>query len=306
MTGTRPVDVAPSNTEQLRAWDGDEGAYWAAHADYFDRSLAAYQPPFRAAADVRVADHVLDVGCGTGQTTLDSARIATSGSALGVDLSSRMIELARRRASEQGLANASFEQVDAQIHPFDPQVFDVALRRTGAMFFGDLGAAFANIARALRPGARLVLLTWQPLARNEWIREFIAALAAGRDLPGPPPNAPGPFGLSDPDRVRTILSTAGYGDVDVEGMSAGMWFGTDAEDALHFILGLLGWMLEGLDEDGRTRALDALRSTMAAHETDVGVVYESSAWLVTAYRVQTVRKLPTGTTTTTATSGASK
>jgi hypothetical protein len=109
-------------------------------------------------------------------------------------------------------------------------------------------------------------------------------LAAGRDLAGPPPNAPGPFGLSDPDRVRTILSTAGFVDVDIEGVSAGMWFGANADDAYHFILGLLGWMLEGLDDGGRARALDALRSTMAAHETDVGVVYESSAWLVMARR----------------------
>ena len=90
------------------------------------------------------------------------------------------------------MTNASFEQVDAQIHPFPPESFDVAISRTGAMFFGDLTAAFTNIGRALVPGGRLVLVAWQPLAANEWIREISGALAAGRDLPAPPPDAPGP------------------------------------------------------------------------------------------------------------------
>ena len=284
MTATSAPHVDPTNTEQLRAWDGDEGAYWADHADAFDRSLDAYRDRFAAAADVQPGDRVLDIGCGTGQTTREAARVARAGSALGVDLSSRMIELARRRAVEEGLGNVAFEQVDAQVHPFEPQAFDVAISRTGAMFFGDPVQAFTNIARALKPGARLALLTWQPLARNEWIREFVAAFAAGRDLAGPPPSAPGPFGLSDPDPVRTILSTAGFVDVDLDGMSAEMWFGTDPGDAYRFVLGLLGWMLEGLDDAGRSRALDALRATVTRHDSDGGVVYESAGWIVTARR----------------------
>jgi SAM-dependent methyltransferase len=284
MAGTKPLEVAGSNAEQLRAWDGDEGAYWAAHADSFDRSLAGYRNGFLGAADVHGTDHVLDIGCGTGETTRDAARSAVSGSALGVDLSTRMIELARRRAVQEGLRNVAFEQADAQIHSFDSQAFDVALSRTGAMFFGDLVAAFTNIGGALRPGGRLALLTWQPLPGNEWIREFTTALAAGRDRPAPPPDAPGPFALSDPERVRAILSAAGFTSIELDPANEGMWFGDDADDAYAFVLGLLGWMLEGLDDAGRHRARDALRSTMAAHETNGGVVYESAAWIITASR----------------------
>jgi SAM-dependent methyltransferase len=285
MSGTKAVEVAASNAEQLRAWDGEEGTYWADHADAFDRAVAAYRDRFVAAAAVQATDHVLDIGCGTGETTRDAARAATSGRALGVDLSSQMIELARRKAADAGLANATFEQLDAQIHPFEPHAFDVAISRTGAMFFGDPVAAFTNIARALRPGARLVLLTWQPLARNEWIRELSTALAAGRERPAPPPDAPGPFSLSEPDRVRTVLGAAGFADVALDGVSAGMWFGDDAGDAYQFVLGLLGWMLDGLDGAARHRALDALRATIMEHETADGVVYDSGAWIVTARRV---------------------
>ncbi len=138
------------------------------------------------------------------------------------------------------------------------------------MFFGDPLAAFANIGRALHPSARLVLLTWQPLSANKWLREFLGALSAGRDLPAPPPDAPGPFSLSDPDRVRDVLGRAGYDAVEVDGRRAPMWFGRSAEEAYGFIRGLMGWMVTGLDEPARHRALDGLRATLVAHESGQG------------------------------------
>src|SRR4051794_3138693 len=185
--------VDPSNVEQAKAWDGDEGEYWATHSEWFDRSIESYHRSFLDAAAIAPTDRVLDIGCGTGQTTRDAARRAASGAALGIDLSSRMIEVARQQATNEGVDNVTFEQVDAQVHPFDAGSFDVAISRTGAMFFGDMGAAFANIARAIRRDGRLALLTWQPLPANEWIREISMAMAAGRPLPAPPPDAPGPF-----------------------------------------------------------------------------------------------------------------
>ena len=283
-TTSSALPVHPCNAEQLRAWDGDEGAYWADHADQFDRSVAAYHERLLDAAAITESDRGVDIGCGTGQTTLDAARAASKGSALGVDLSARMLDQARRRAGAERVGNASFQQVDAQIHPFEPQVFEVAISRTGAMFFGDLPAAFANIGRALVPRGRLVLMAWQPLAANEWLRKISGALAAGRDLPGPPPDAPGPFALSEPERVRGVLAGGGFSDVELEGVSAGMWFGDDADDAHRFVLGLMGWMLEGLDDIGRARAIDELRATMAAHETTEGVVFGSAAWIIHARR----------------------
>jgi SAM-dependent methyltransferase len=283
MTATHAVQVHPSNVEQLRAWDGDEGAYWADNAEYFDRSVAAYHDRLLAVAAIGEVDRVLDVGCGTGQTTRDAARAASAGSAFGVDLSSRMLDYARRRAAEEGVPNVTFAQVDAQIHPFGPGSYDLAISRTAAMFFADQGAAFSNLARALRSGGRLVLVAWQPLAGNEWVRAISGALAAGRVLPAPPADR-GPFSLSEPDRVRALLAGAGFADVALVGTSAGMWFGNDADDAHRFVLGLMAWMLEGLDGAGRARAIDALHATMTAHETPDGVLFDSAAWVIAATR----------------------
>jgi SAM-dependent methyltransferase len=284
MTESTAVRVDPSNVEQLAAWDGDQGAYWAARADRIDEGVAGYHDRFLAAAMIDATANVLDIGCGSGQATRDAARRATAGSALGVDLSSRMVELARGLAESQHVANATFQQADAQVHPFADQHFDIAISRHGAMFFGDAPAAFNNIARAVRPGGRLVLLSWQPLQRNEFISAFRTALAAGRELPTPQPGAPGPFSLSDPDQVRGLLTAAGFADVRLQGLSEPMYFGRDADDAFHFISRQHAGMVNGLDADTRAHALDVLRASIADHQTDRGVLYDSAAWLIEARR----------------------
>lgn len=284
MTTTDELHVHPTNTEQLRSWDGDEGAYWAAHADHFERALAAYHERFFDTAAIAIGDRVLDIGCGTGHTTREAARAASSGSALGVDLSSAMLGVARQRAAAQGLSNVGFEQADAQIHRFEPASYDRAIAVTSAMFFGDRVAALTNIGHALRRGGGLVLLTWQPFADNEWIREFSTALAAGRELPPPPPEAPGPFTLAEADVIRSVLTAAGYRDVTVDAASAPMWFGRNTDDAFQLVSGLTAWMLEGLDDTDRSRALDDLRTSISAHETPDGVLYDSAAWITRATR----------------------
>lgn len=281
---TSGLRVHPSNAETARVWDGDEGAFWAAHAERFDRAVAGYHDPFLDAAAIGPADQVLDIGCGTGQTTRDAAKLAGSGGALGVDLSAEMIALARRLAAAQSLANARFEQLDAQIHPFGAGSFDVAISRTGTMFFGEPAAAFSNIARALCPGGRLTMLVWQGLERNEWIRDLRVALAAGRDLPPPPAGQPGPFAFADPGRLTTLLQGAGFTDVSVRGVETPIWFGADPDDAHRFLLGFMSWMLDGLSPAGRSQAAANLRTTLAAHDSRSGVRYDSAGWIVSATR----------------------
>jgi hypothetical protein len=140
--------------------------------------------------------------------------------------------------------------------------------------------AFQNIARALRPGGRLVLLVWQPLIANEWIREIAMALSDGRQMPAPPPETPGPFSLADPERARSILSQAQFADIYIAGLHAPFYWGADAGAAYELVLGLAGWMMQDLDETGRSRALEALRASLGAHVTDSGVRYDSAAWII--------------------------
>jgi SAM-dependent methyltransferase len=278
------TDVATSNEAQAQAWNGKDGTVWAARADFFDRAIAGYQQAFLAAADVRPGERVLDIGCGAGQTTRAAAAASGDGGVLGVDLSAQLLALARQRAADAGLANASFLQADAQIHPFADASFDVALSRNGVMFFGEPEVAFANIGRAVQPGGRLVLLVWQAAESNEWFTEWRGALAAGRTLPPPPGGAPGPFALGDPARIRSLCAVGGFAQVSVTPLSAPMRFGSDVSEAEAFALDVFGGLLEELSGAARERALDELRRSLAAHETPDGVYVGSAMWLVQAVR----------------------
>lgn len=271
-----------TNDEQRRAWDGETGDFWTDNATRFDEGVAAYQGPLLDAAALRPDHVVLDVGCGSGRTTRDAARRAAS--VLGVDLSARQLALARRLAAEEGIANVGFEQLDAQEHAFVPGTFDVVLSRHGTMFFADPPAAFANLAGALLPGGRMVLLTWQGYERQEWLRTFRTALAAGRDLPPIPTTSPSPVSMGDPDAVQALLAGAGFVDVTVRGLAEPMYFGADPDDAFRFVSGLQSWMVASLDPDARSAALATLRAALAEHHTDRGVVFDSACWLVQAAR----------------------
>ncbi|MBS2962002.1 methyltransferase domain-containing protein [Actinocrinis puniceicyclus] len=283
-TGEEATAVYAS-AAQSEAWNGASGQHWVEYRDRHEAQLRNFLPPLLAAADIAAGEHVLDVGCGCGCTTLHAARAAADGHALGVDLSEPMLAEARRRAAAEGVANVAFEQADAQLRPFAPGAFDVMVSRLGVMFFADPRAAFGNVARALRPGGRLAFLCWQPVAVNGFVSVPHRALSAhitvpNRDTPG----EPGPFSLADPDEVRGLLTSAGCDGVDISAVAEPMWIGTDVEDAVayHLTSPSSRTAFAGVDEQTRERAIDALREELGAHRTPRGVELEGRAWLVTA------------------------
>jgi len=279
--------MAVANAEQTAAWNGHEGEQWTTYADRYDRAASRHWQRFLDADLISSRDAVLDVGCGTGKSTRDAARIATEGSVLGLDLSAVMLDHAREQNKADGLSNVTYVQGDAQVYPFVEESFDIAMSSFGAMFFDDPVQAFTNIGNAIRPGGRLAVLAWRELARNEWLMALREALAVGRQLPMPPPDAPTPFALADPERVRGILGAAGYDEIGFEPIDEPVEFGSDADDAYAFIsnLGIVEGLTQDLDDADRARALDELRKTVVAHERADGVLFGSSGWLITARRI---------------------
>ncbi|WP_037250888.1 class I SAM-dependent methyltransferase [Kibdelosporangium aridum] len=267
--------MGETNVEQWKSWNGGEGDFWVERADRLDEGIANYMGDFFGAAAIQPTDNVLDIGCGSGTTTRTAA--ASAKQVLGVDLSGQMIALARQRS--QRIPNIRFEQADAQVHDFAEAAFDVAISRNGSMFFEDPVAAFTNIRHALKPGGRLVLLAWQPMDDNVWLTTFRTILAAGRDLPKPPPDGVHAFSLSDPDRGKALLGKARFDDVKMTGLTRTMYFGRDPEDAAEFIASQFHKLV---DAEQRDSVLAALRTDMAKHQTERGVEYDSATWLITA------------------------
>ncbi|MGH3993897.1 MAG: class I SAM-dependent methyltransferase [Pseudonocardiaceae bacterium] len=250
----------------------------------YDAELRRHNERFRAAADVRPHDRVLDIGCGTGQSTREAARTAVAGSALGVDISARMLDHARRLSDEEGLRNVAYLQADAQVHRFPRAHFDVCISRFGTMFFTDPVAAFTNIARALRPTARLVLLVWQNRERNEWSTEIHRALAGTAAPPPLPAAGQDPFSLADPSTTEGILAASGFGEICFADVHEPVYYGPDSATAYHTVLRLREPqdLLSTMDIEAADYARQRLRATHAAHDTGDGVYFDSRAWIITA------------------------
>ena len=252
-------------------------------SDFYDAELRRLNEHFRAAVNAGLRDRVLDIGCGAGQTTREAARVAVEGSVLGVDVSAELLEIARRRSAEEGLRNVEFEQSDAQVAAFPAAHFDLCISRFGVMFFADPAAAFANIGRTMRVGARLVLMVWQSQERNEWATAIPRALtpdtvASARGAPA--------FSFSDPAVATGILTAAGFGSVGFAEVHEPVFYGPDADAAFDAVIGL-GFAeetLAGADPVAAQAALERLRALLDAHLVAGGVFFDSRAWIITAHR----------------------
>jgi SAM-dependent methyltransferase len=251
----------------------------------YDAELRLHNEVLRRACGIQFRDHVLDIGCGSGQTTRQAARTARAGSALGVDVSAPAIARARELAAAEGLRNVAFERADAQSCPFPPERFDLAISRFGTMFFADPAAGFANICRALRPAGRLVMMVWQAPERNEWD----AAIRRSLGVPQAPAAAcgePDPFSLADPPAVRQILAAAGLAGVTFTDVCEPVYYGPDVAAALDWVRGFTctSQALQRLTPSAAARAVRRLRGALAAHSSDDGIWLGSRAWIIAAHR----------------------
>ncbi|CNE05808.1 type 11 methyltransferase [Mycobacterium tuberculosis] len=265
------------NEHQAEAWNGYEGEHWAAHHARYDAVNGGFNDALLDAAAVGPRDRVLDIGCGNGQTTRLAARRAPLGRATGVDLSGPMLARARSLAREEGVANAAFEQGDAQVHPFPDGGYDVAISRVGVMFFADPVAAFGNIRRALREGGRLAFLSMAPLGGTDLQTVFTAL--PPREVA--PVGQDGPLSLSDPDRVREVLGAAGFGDVNCRTVEAEQVWGRDARDAAEFFA---GWGPIRYNYGAGDALVETITDAMRPFERDGAVRLRSRSRLVTARR----------------------
>ena len=252
--------------------------------DFYDAELRAHHEHLRAAYRISSGDEVVDVGCGTGLTTREAARAAAPGRVVGVDMSERMLERARQVTAAERLDNVRYELADAQVHRFGHASFDVAISRFGTMFFSDPAAAFANIAAALRPEARMLLLVWQRYEDNEWARAIDVALG---DAAQPPQPGADPFSLGDAEATAGILDGAGFDEIRFEDVHEPVLYGRDLDAALAFVRGFHNTTaaLATLSDDDAARTVNRLRKMLAGHYSDErGVVLDSRSWLITARR----------------------
>jgi SAM-dependent methyltransferase len=273
-------NAAAGNADQIEFWNGKASERWL----HFEEARHALIEPLSRrvleAAAAQPGERVLDIGCGPGSTTATLAKqVGENGHVLGVDISAPLLA----RACEQlsGYDNVSFIQADAQTHAFEPGAFDLAFSRFGVMFFADPGAAFANIRAALAPGGRLTIACWRALAENALFSGPLEVIKRFIDLPRPNPDAPGSFSLADEDKLRAVLTGAGFADVVIEQVDETMSVPGPLDEAVKFILrmGPAGAALEGATSEVVAEVHAALAEALAPRLKDGALHFTGSIWV---------------------------
>ncbi len=270
---------------QADYWNEDGGKRWLRNLAWLEIMLAPVGDAMLKRAAARSGEAVLDVGCGGGKLASRlAATVGTQGSVLAVDVSAMLLDQARQDYG--GIPALTFRLADAATDHLGSGKFDLVCSRFGVMFFAQPVAAFMNITRAMKPGARMLFVCWQGKDWNPWM--YGPAGAAFEYVPAPPPPAPddpGPFCFADADRVRHILTGAGLNNIGVEPLAGLLGMGT-VDDALEFV-STMGPTAQPLAEAGaepRRKALAAMRQVLAAHDTSNGVQMPFATWIVTANR----------------------
>ncbi|AXI41427.1 class I SAM-dependent methyltransferase [Sulfitobacter sp. SK011] len=204
-----------ANKAQADYWASPAGLKWIEHERALDTAMAGMLEMMLDMVDIISTDHILDIGCGTGASTIEAARRAPAGKVLGVDISDPLLARAAQRAKAVGVQNASFLLADAQTHDFSPQHFDVLVSRLGMSFFSDTVAALKNLSNGLKDHGRMVFVCWASVAQNPWFD--IPRKAAEERLGAQPkgdPTAPGPTAFQDCDRVADLMARAGLSNIE--------------------------------------------------------------------------------------------
>ena len=275
--------IQPNQT-QSALWNSRGGEVWVEQQQLLDRLFLPFERLLADAVASGDARNVLDIGCGAGATTLAAARrLGPQGQCTGLDISAPLIAAARRRAESEGLANAQFIAGDAQRQAFDPETFDAIISRFGVMFFDDPAAAFANLRRAVRPGADLTFIAWRSAEDNPFM--VAAERAAAPFLPELAPRdpiAPGQFAFAGTDRVRRILETE-WRDINIQSLDVPCTLSADDLATYAARMGRVGQMLPDLDEATRATVIRAVTQAFEPYVSDGVASFNAACWRVHAH-----------------------
>ena len=277
------MSLVAVNAEQAQDWNGASGRNFIDQRERHERMRGRLTARLLAVARIEDGENVLDIGCGCGDATILAARATRHGHARGADLSQIQVAEARRLAASAGVANASFEVADAQVHPFPAGVFDLLLSNFGVMFFDDPAAAFGNLRKALRQGGRLAFLGWRSREENPFFRTGFTEAATALGLREAAGRAAA-FSLADSGATGALLAAAGFGGINFAKVDEPMLIGRDVDDVLEYeraAPSAAGW-LAGLSAAQAAEVTRQLRDDLTAYASPDGVVMPGAAWLVTA------------------------
>ncbi|GHG83699.1 class I SAM-dependent methyltransferase [Pseudodonghicola xiamenensis] len=231
-------------------------------------------------ASPRAGEHVLDLACGTGVITRQTAKLAPA-RLTAVDHSPEMLDVARSLAASAGL-DADWVEADAAELPFDDDHFDLALCQQALQFFPNRPAALCELRRVVKPEGRVAFCVQRGLDVNPMLSAQAAALDAhvGKEA-GDAVRAI--CSLSEGSDLRDLFEDAGFQDIEIEAVTLILHH----PDAKAFAAGAMGGMhtgdkLSGLANKSAEHAVEAFLTGLAEYLQGPALRFPHSANIVLA------------------------
>lgn len=273
MPDNRNNAASAFKAQQERTWH-ELSAGWDKWYELFERGAQPVTRTLLTGADLRPGSTVLDIGSGTGQPALAAAARVPEGRVVGVDQAQGMLDVARRRATLLDLANVEFRRQDVEELDLGEAAFDAVLSRWSLMFLPDADRVLHTAHRALRPGGTFTAAVWGAPPQVPMLSMAFGIVAARLDLPAPPPGAPGPFSMADPEALCARFTKAGFQDVEHRECRI-VFRPRSVEEFVEFSWDLLpGWLraklAETFGDERDERTLQAVATAARDFETDDG------------------------------------
>ena len=225
--------------------------------------------------DPQPGQTILELAAGTGETGFAAAaRLGDEGRLIATDFAPQMVEAAERGAQKLGLSNVEFRVMDAERMDIDDDSVDGVLCRWGYMLMADPGAALGETRRVLRDGGRLALSVWGAPEDNPFATVGREALGALGHMAAPRPGDPGIFAMGREDRIRELVTGAGFGHVEVEPIPV-EWRFDDIEDYWRFlneVAGAVAMVIERLTDSERSAVRAAIEERAEQFRANGGYV----------------------------------
>jgi SAM-dependent methyltransferase len=287
-----PTQVIPDAAARVVDQASHAADLWLPLAERIEAMLEPMNSILFSNVALQSGEAVIDVGCGTGSTTREAARlVAPTGQVIGIDAARGAIEHAKGKGSVPGSAPIHWVTDDAQRHKFPAGSAHAFISRLGVMSFDDTKAAFANFAEATIPGGRLAAVVWGSRDQSPWHRSLAVAMKAadahGWTLEPGPPDA-GPFGFATSNLLDDMLA-AGWSEPRLQPHVISLFQGGDGitpaimADEL-VTKGPFSSAFRGAPRHIITIATDAIRDDLARDWHGGGIRVDATILLLTAHR----------------------
>lgn len=278
------VDLDQYREESLAKWDRVSGN-WAEEQDFLHEATGGVRQALADSLDPQPGQTILELAAGPGDTGRAIAeRLGADGRLIQTDFAPGMVDAARGFAEQAGLENVEHRQLDAERMDLEDDSVDGVLCRFGYMLMADPAKALAETRRVLRDGGRLSFAVWTTPDRNLWAFIPGFALVEAGHVDPPEPGAPGIFALGDPERIRELVTGAGFGDPEIQEVAVDWDYmdpATHWEKTLKLSAPITD-VINGLPADERERIRELVASRVAETVGEDPAGLHGHTWVVSA------------------------